>query len=440
MVVAHKGNFSMFSGQMFEIIRLAVRNIRLHKLRSLLTTLGIICGVGAVICMLSITEGASEAEMALIRLLGTQNIIVQSVKPEKSADMGQEQSYLLVYGLTDTDLLRIRSTLPAIERVVPLREVAFEVSYGAKGFPGTVIGADPAFFDVLHVEMEVGVPLQPYHHESEAKVCVIGSDVRDRLFAFEDPIGQSISVNSDLGGAIPFEVIGVLQAVATAGAPAKGLGGRDMNSEIYIPLSTADQRYGDLLVKRASGSREYNVCTYSDFYIQVASLEDVIPVSQAVGRLMEFGHPDMDYAVRVPLERLQIAEKKKQQRRITLGCIAGISLLVGGIGIMNIMLATVTERTREIGIRRALGAKRRHITLQFLVESVVLTTAGGVIGVAAGWMGALGITKYVEWPTVIHPWTVLVSFGLAVAVGVFFGIYPAAAAARLDPIEALRHE
>jgi putative ABC transport system permease protein len=213
-----------------------------------------------------------------------------------------------------------------------------------------------------------------------------------------------------------------------------------MNSEVYIPITTADSRYSDLLARRTSGSREYRKCTYSDFYVQVASLEEVIPVSQAIGRVMDYGHSEMDYAVRVPLERLQIAEKKKQQRRITLGCIASISLLVGGIGIMNIMLATVTERTREIGIRRALGAKRRHITMQFLTEAVVLTTVGGVIGIVVGWLGALGITRYVEWPTVIHLWTVLVSFGLAVAVGIFFGIYPAASAARLDPIEALRHE
>jgi len=430
----------MFSGQMFETIRLAVKNIRLHKLRSLLTTLGIICGVGAVICMLSITEGASEVEMALIRLLGTQNVILQSVKPETSSDLGQEQSYLLVYGLTRQDLRRIRETVPGVQRVVPLREVAFEVSYGAKRFPATVVGAETAFFDTVHVNIASGSILQPFHEEVAAKVCVIGDEVRSRLFAFEDPIGRSISVNSYSSGSIPYKVIGVLEQVATAGAPAKGLGGRDLNSEVYIPMSTADWRYSDLLVRGATGSREFRQCTYSDFYVQVASLEDVIPVSQAVGRVMAYGHSEMDYAVRVPLERLRIAESKKRQRRITLGCIAGISLLVGGIGIMNIMLATVTERTREIGIRRALGAKRRHITVQFLIEAVVLTTAGGIIGVVAGWLGALGITKYVEWPTVIHLWTVLVSFGLAVAVGVFFGIYPAAAAARLDPIEALRHE
>ena len=430
----------MFSGQMFETIRLAAKNIRLHKLRSLLTTLGIICGVGAVICMLSITEGASEAEMALIRLLGTQNVILQSVKPESSGDLSQEQSYLLVYGLTREDLSRLRETVPRVQRVVPLREVAFEVSYRAKRFAATVVGAEPALFETVHVDVASGVALQPFHEEAAAKVCVIGDEVRARLFAFEDPIGRSISVNSVSSGMIPYKVIGVLERIATAGAPAKGLGGRDMNSEVYIPMTTADWRYSDLLVKGTSGSREFRQCTYSDFYVQVASLEEVIPVSQAIGRVMEYGHSDLDYAIRVPLERLQIAEKKKQQRRITLGCIASISLLVGGIGIMNIMLATVTERTREIGIRRALGAKRRHITMQFLTEAVVLTTVGGIIGVAVGWLGALGITRYVEWPTVIHLWTVLVSFGLAVAVGVFFGIYPAAAAARLDPIEALRHE
>src|SRR5262249_9833800 len=158
--------------------------------------------------------------------------------------------------------------------------------------------------------------------------------------------------------------------VETAGLPAKGIGERNINSDVYIPLATADQRYGDMQVKHTTGSSEYTRCTYSDFYIQVGAIDDVLPVSQMGARTLEFGRRQVDFAVRVPLERLRIAENEKRRRQITLGCIAGISLLVGGIGIMNIMLATVTERTREIGIRRALGAKRKHITLQFLIEAI----------------------------------------------------------------------
>jgi putative ABC transport system permease protein len=233
-------------------------------------------------------------------------------------------------------------------------------------------------------------------------------------------------------------VVGILERTQTAGQPAKGLGERDINSEVFIPLSTADKLYGDLLIRVASGSYERSQVTYSDFYVQVDEIDHVIPVSEMVRQALAHLHDKADYTVKVPLERLKLAESEKRRRQITMGCIAGISLLVGGIGIMNIMLATVTERTREIGIRRALGAKRRHIVMQFLIESLMLSTVGGMIGIVCGSAGAHLITNWVGWPTVIHNWTILCSFGLALAVGLFFGIYPAANAARLDPIEALR--
>jgi putative ABC transport system permease protein len=429
----------MVAGFGTETIRLGLKNILLHKLRSLLTMLGIICGVAAVICMLSITAGASEAEMALIRLLGTHNVIAQSVKPESSGNVSEQRSYLLEYGLTETDLARIQRTIPHIERVVPLREVAFETSYGSARFPATVVGTQPEFFETIHVGVAQGRPLQNVDLDEREKVCVIGDEVRARLFAYEDPLGESITVTDYGSGAIPFTVVGVLNRVRTAGLPARGVGERNLNADVFIPITTADVRYGELRVKVQSGAREISRCAYSDFYVQVDSLDRVLAVSEMVRRTLEFGHEQSDYTVKVPLERLRIAENEKHRRQVTLGCIAGISLLVGGIGIMNIMLATVTERTREIGIRRALGAKRRHITMQFLIESLILSAVGGLIGVGSGAGGAHLITHWVGWPTVIQQWTVVVSLGLAMAVGLFFGIYPAATAARLDPIEALRH-
>ena len=332
-------------------------------------------------------------------------------------------------------------SIPNVSRIVPLREVAFEVSYGAMRYPSEIVGTPPTLFDTVHIGVARGRPLQPIDEERVAKVCVIGDELRQKLFAYKDPIGECISVSGASLGSIPFEIVGILERVQTAGSPAKGIGERNLNSEVFIPLSTADARFSDIRVKRSSGSREYSRCMYSDFYVQVDTLENVVAVSEMLRRALEVHHADKaDYTIHVPLERLRIAETEKRNRQITLGCIAGISLLVGGIGIMNIMLATVTERTREIGIRRALGAKRRHITVQFLIEAIVLTTVGGLIGIIIGSMGAHFITAWVGWPTVIHQWTILVSFGLAVAVGVFFGIYPAASAARLDPIEALRHE
>jgi len=429
----------MFSGLAIETIRIGVKSIRLHKLRSFLTALGIICGVGAVICMLSISEGASEAEMNLIRMLGTHNVIIRSVKPRGGGDVAEEQAYLLDYGLNRDDLARIANTIPHIQRVVPLREVAFEVSYGAKRLPTSVVGTLPTFFETIHVNVARGRALEPIDDAKAAKVCVIGDEIKSQLFAYEDPIGRSVTVSTHGTGVIPFMVIGVLERVETAGVPAKGIGSRNLNTDVFIPFSIAEKRYGDLQYKRSSGSREFLRCIFSDFYVQVDELQNVIPVSEIISQVLDHGHNKIDYAVKVPYERLKIAESEKRRRRIILGAIAGISLLVGGIGIMNIMLATVTERTREIGIRRALGAKRRHITMQFLIEALILSTVGGIIGVLAGSIGAHLITNLAGWPTIIHLWTVLVSFGLALAVGLFFGIYPAAAAAKLDPIEALRH-
>ncbi|UCD27373.1 MAG: ABC transporter permease [Planctomycetota bacterium] len=429
----------MFSGLAIETIRIGVKSIRLHKLRSFLTALGIICGVGAVICMLSISEGASEAEMILIRLLGTQNVIVRSIRPQGGGDVAEEQAYLLDYGLNRTDLAIIENTIPHIQRVVPLREVAYEVSFGPKRFPVKVVGTLPTFFKTIHVNIAQGRAIQPIDNEKIAKVCVIGDEIRAQLFAYQDPIGRSITVSTYASGTIPFKIVGVLERIETAGTPPTGIGGRNLNNDVFIPLSTAEKRYGDLQYKRTSGSREIFRCIYSDFYVQVDELSNVIPVSEMVNQALTHGHTKSDYTVKVPYERLKIAENEKRRRRIILGAIAGISLIVGGIGIMNIMLATVTERTQEIGIRRALGAKRRHITMQFLIESLILSTVGGMIGVIVGSVGAHLITDLAGWPTIIHLWTILVSFGLALAVGLFFGIYPASAAARLDPIEALRH-
>jgi putative ABC transport system permease protein len=421
-----------------ETARLGLKNIHLHKLRSFLTTLGIICGVGAVICMLSIGEGASEAELALIRLLGTDNIILTSMKPEEGAS-AEVQSWFLEYGLTASDLDRIKATIPHIDHVVPLREVAFEANYGTMQFPATIVGTEPTLFSTINLSVANGRPLEAIDQKQANQVCIIGDEVRAKLFAYEDPIGKTITVSVPGSTAAPFDVVGVLSRVDTAGQPAKSVNERNLNSDVFIPLSTADLRYGDFRVKVRSGSREMSKCTYSDLYVEVDELENVLPVSQMIQQLLAHGHQKKDYLVKVPLERLKIAEAQKRQRQITLGCIAGISLLVGGIGIMNIMLATVTERTREIGIRRALGARRRDITVQFLMESLILSSVGGLFGVAVGTGGARLITWWVAWPTIIHLWTILVSAGLALAVGVFFGIYPAATAARLDPIEALRH-
>ncbi len=422
-----------------ETFRLGIDNLRLHKLRSLLTSLGIIFGVAAVICMLSISEGASADEMRMIQLLGTQNIIINSVKPPQTTQTSQGNSFLMEYGITRTDVDMITATIPHVVHVVPLKIVSYRVRAGETQTNLEVIGTTSDFFNVVNVKIARGRALTPEDALQRTNVCVIGESVRTRLFPFKDPLGESLLAER-YPSAVPFTVVGVLQEVKTAGAPARGVEERDLNNEIFIPFPTAVAQFGETTRRIGAGSREFIKMQYSGIYVHADDIENVLSVSKMVERVLETNHSRQDYEVKVPLARLELAQKKKRNNQFTLGFIAGISLLVGGIGIMNIMLATVTERTREIGIRRALGAKRRHITVQFLVETVVLSTAGGLVGVLLGVGGAHLISNFAEWETIVRGWAVAVSFGLSMLVGIFFGMYPAMAAARLDPIEALRYE
>ncbi len=423
-----------------EVFWLGINNLRRHKLRSLLTALGIIFGVAAVICMLSISEGASADEMRLIHALGTRNIIITSVKPEQETQASKGNTAMLEYGITHVDHDLIVNTIPHVESVVSLRRVSEHVYRRDKSFYGKVAGTTPEFFKVVNVSAGRGRLLTDQDIREKKKICVIGDDVCRSLFGYEDPIGQTIYVQRH-GDTEPYEVVGVLGRIMTAGAPARGVEERDLNREVFIPLTTAETRYGDTTMKHRSGSREFFKMQLSGLYVTVDTIENVLAVSGMIKRVFEHNHEKTDYDIRVPLERLKLAERKKRNSQLLLGFIAGISLLVGGIGIMNIMLATVTERTREIGIRRALGAKRRDIAAQFLVETVVLCMAGGFLGVVQGYLGAVLINQAARWgEAIIQPWAVVISFGLSVLVGVFFGMYPAISASKLDPIEALRHE
>lgn len=422
-----------------ETFRLGLNSLRLHKLRSLLTSLGIIFGVAAVICMLSISEGASADEMRMIELLGTKNIIVNSVKPPQTAQTGQSNTNMSEYGITRDDVSVIENTIPHIAHIVPLKTVAYQARHGQYQAPLNVVGTTPEFFGVVNVAVGRGRSITHSDLLERANVCVIGEQVRRELFPFQDPLGEILLAERYPTG-VPFTVIGVLEEVKTAGAPRRGVQERDLNREILVPFSTAMSQFGEITRRMGVGSREFIKMQYSGLYVTADDLAHVLPVSEMIKRVLEHGHRELDYEVKVPLRALELAKQKERNRKITLGFIAGISLLVGGIGIMNIMLATVTERTREIGIRRALGARQRHIAVQFLVETVVLSTVGGMFGVLLGIFGAYSITKFADWETIISIWSVAVSFGLSVVVGIFFGMYPAISAARLDPIEALRRE
>lgn len=420
----------------YELVALGLRDLRAHKLRSLLTALGVIFGVAAVICMLSIGEAASAEQLQQIRLLGSQNIILRSVEPPKSQQVGKAQDAIKKYGLTRDDVARLR-TLPHVGELVLLRDVADTIVFGARQFDGHVLGTTENFFRVINVRMARGRSLTPLDSEQCAKVCVLGWTAARELFPEHDPLGQTVTVQARSTGAVPYTVVGILAEVLTAGTPAKGLAARNINREVYIPLSTADLRYGDTKVTFSGMSREIKDVQFSDVYVHVEPEEQVLVVSKLVERVIRHQHKEPDYTITVPLELLQQAEQIKRSSQIVLGSIAGISLLVGGIGIMNIMLASVTERTREIGIRRALGAKRHHITAQFLVQTLILSVLGGLIGILLGIGLARAVTVVVQWHTIIPLWGVLLSFLVSALVGIVFGLYPARAAARLDPIDAL---
>ncbi len=318
-----------------ETIWLGLNNLRLHKLRSFLTALGIIFGVAAVVCMLSISEGASADEMRMIRLLGTQNIIVNSVKPQRPTQASGGNTTMLEYGITRADLRLIAATIPQGKEIIPLKIIAYSVLRHERRFPGKVVGTTPAFFEAVNIPVGAGRALCDRDHAEAKTVCVIGDEVRRQLFAYEDPLGQTIFASRQDGNTVPYTVVGVLDRVETAGAPARGVEERNLNHDILIPYPTAEMRYGDTILRRTSGTREIFKLQLSSLFVNVDGLENVLAVSQMVQRAFEKHHERDDYEVRVPLARLKLAEKKKRNQQFMLGFIAGISLLVGSIGIMH---------------------------------------------------------------------------------------------------------
>jgi putative ABC transport system permease protein len=425
------------------IIRLGLKSLWVHRLRSLLTVLGIVFGVCSVIAMLAIGEGASYEAQEQIKNLGSQNIILRSVKPpeeQKITDRGS-QSFVLQYGLTYTDIRRIRATIPGVTVVLPARVIREYAWYRTRRVDCELVGTDPGFPDLRNQRVLAGRFFTDLDMESKSPVCVVSAEVVPVLFPLENPLGQHVRIAGNY-----YQVIGVLAPLTTTTAPAaatpepSGAAPRAATPRLYIPLETARTAYGELLVRRRTGTFEAERVQLHEATVQVHRLEDVMSVAEAIKRVLEHGHKKKDYEIIVPLELLKRAERTKHIFNVVLGSIAAISLLVGGIGIMNIMLASVTERTREIGIRRALGARRRDIVVQFLVETVLLSGAGGVLGVALGIAVPFVVTWLAGMKTIITLWSPLLAFSISALVGVVFGLYPAMRAAQMDPVEALRHE
>ena len=420
--------------------RLAIRNLLLHKLRSFLTVLGTILGVASVIAMLSVGEGSKKAAVDQIRQLGATNVMVRSVRPgangDKSGDTSSSSNASggrteLEYGLKHEDLRMLEglanSDLQAeqlVKQIVPISLLRKNAQHGTKRIENSrLLGTTPELLQVKNLKLARGRFLIPADLRDLANVVVLSEGAARRLFTFEDPIGEPV-----LLGDGAYRVVGILKQQASGNATAGQVGTEDLNEDMYIPITSARSRFGERQRIVTAGSRSYERNELSEIAIAVGSEEHVPQIAEMVRKLLHTKHRnDHEYEVIVPLELLQQAEHEKQIWNIVLGSIAGISLLVGGIGIMNIMLATVTERTREIGIRRAIGAKRGDIIRQFLVETVVLSTTGGLIGITLGVSIPMAVTHFVGIPTITSTWSIILA-------------YPARKAARMNPIEALRHQ
>ena len=428
----------MRATSLIRIVQLGVKSLLLHKMRSGLTMLGIIFGVCSVIAMLAIGEGASYEAQEAIKKLGSSNIILRSIKPPQDAKAATAgRSYVNEYGITYSDVARLDSTIPGIRRVLPMRIIRDEVRFNNLVQQAQIIGTHPIYAEMTGVDLVRGRFLSETDETHMNNVCVLTMSLAENLFPYQDPLEEEVKIGADY-----FTVVGLLRERSTAEKrPQSGaVEGQPLDNNLYVPLSTTKSRFGETIFKRSAGSFEAEKVQLHQVTVQFNSVDDVEVAVPMIRTLLKRFHTKTDYELIVPLELLRQAEQTKRIFNIVLGSIAAISLVVGGIGIMNIMLATVTERTREIGIRRALGAKKKDIITQFLVETVVLSIGGGLIGVVVGVLTPLLVSQLTDMKTIVTPASVLISFGISGAVGVVFGIYPASRAAALDPIEALRHE
>jgi putative ABC transport system permease protein len=417
-------------------IRLGVKNLLLHKMRSILTMLGIIFGVASVIAMLAIGEGASFEAQEAIKELGSNNVIARSVKPPDSEQTsGGQQGMAVSYGLTYRDAERIRATIPGIQEVYPMRIFRENVRFDTRQIQAQVTGTLPSHIDLLNVPVQRGRFLTEVDQHYRRNVAVISENLAQRLFDFREPIGSEVRIDSHY-----YRVVGVVADQRQSNNSQAATRLSQSEDFVYIPLSVARSRFGELIVRVSSGSREFEQVELHQITVRFDDVSQVEVASEQIRTLLRSFHDKNDYQLIVPLQLLQQAEQTKRIFNIVLGSIAALSLLVGGIGIMNIMLATVTERTREIGVRRALGAKKGDIVTQFLVETIVLSVGGGVIGLAIGIFIPVAVAMLTNMVTIITVWSLGLAFGISVFIGIIFGLYPASRAANMDPIEALRHE
>lgn len=433
--------------------RLGFKSLALHPMRSLLTVLGIFIGIASVIWLLAIGEGISLRVQMQIEELGTNNIILRSVLPptESSADVN---SRMAIYGLTREDFEELTAALPTIKSALRIRDARRELYFGSMDTTIHCLGCTPEYDEVMGLQVREGRFLDNVDIQSDENVCVLSHELAKMVKPIGSAVGSIIKIRET-----PYRVIGVMQQRAMRAAVGSSLEAQDFSDDVYIPLTTFWRRIGDWTMERSQGTQRNEIVQISQITFRVDHMDNVMSTARAIESIMTRRHEKRDWAIVTPLELLEQARTTRLMFMAFMALIAAISLVVGGIGIMNIMLATVTERTREIGIRRALGANRQAIIRQFLTETIVLSVAGGLTGILGGLLCPWIVIWFREFlkatipaamanlpPSVMEfrPIIVLESiplaFGIAVGVGVIFGIYPAIRAAQLDPIEALRHE
>ena len=421
---------------LWRTISLGMKSIWLNKLRSFLTALGVIFGVASVVAMLAIGEGASHEAQEQIRRLGSQNIILESVKPpDGQGSSAEARSMVIEYGLTTRDIQQIRQTVPGIQVVVPSRILAENIWNLDRSVDGQILGVLPIYPEMRNRKVIQGRFFTDLELAEKLPVCVLNQTAAAKLFPLSTPTGKSVRVKGYY-----YKVLGIME---DEGQRIGGEGGGKSNAgnaQVMIPFSTLMDQYGETFFRMRSGSFEAEKVEFHEAIVRVNDVTQVESRANAIRHLLAKNHKKEDWRIIVPVELLRQAERTKQIFSIVLGSIAAISLVVGGIGIMNIMLASVTERTREIGIRRAMGARQADIVVQFLIETVLLSGAGGVLGVILGISIPIAIEHFAGVTTVVKFWSPALAFLISVITGIAFGIYPARRAARMNPVEALRHE
>jgi len=408
-----------------ENIRVAIYGLRDHKFRSFLTMLGIIFGTASVITMISIGEGAKKQAMAKYQDLGVSNIIIRD-KDLTDADLEQAR-IKFSQGLTISDTRAITEIVPGITGIAPQAEAKLDAMYRDRSSKATVIGVTPEVTKILNYRLDKGIFIDQDHYSRQLKVSVLGANIARELFTYEDPLGKNLKLGDQW-----FEVAGVLHSKALFTETVGELAARDLNNDVYIPLSTFSSR----IPKKNILTSELKQMT-----VKLQSSQMLIESAALIRSILSRRHfNNDDFSIIIPYELMEQEKRESRIYNLLLASIAAISLIVGGIGIMNIMLATVMERTQEIGIRRAVGGRRSDIMGQFVTEAMAMSITGGLIGVFLGIFLSLGIGLVTEVKTFLTIYSIFIAFGFSVIVGITFGYLPARRAADLKPIESIRHE